>query len=386
MNLPFDARKLDALMEKEGADLLLASSKDNVAYLLGGYRFFFFEFKDAIGVSRYLPLLGYRRGAPEKAFYLGNSMEHWQQEWEPLWVPEVANAHWHSEKAAKDAAGRIRKLGLAKGTIAVEKGFLPADAYTTLQEELPDARLVEGQAILEELRAVKRPEELALLKKASSAIIECMVKVMTTTPAGATTLDIAEQVRKEEVQRGLNFEYCLTSAGPGWNRAPSKKARWEKGRALSLDSGGNLHGYLGDLARMAVLGKPTPLMKDLLAEVEAVQMAARSAVRPGATGAAIFEKALAEQAKCPHKDELVFVAHGMGIIQHEAPRLTSAGVVPYPGPYENRPLEAGMVLSIETDLKNREVGFLKLEDTVVVTPSGWEAYGDGARGWTAGEG
>ncbi|OGL58638.1 MAG: peptidase [Candidatus Tectomicrobia bacterium RIFCSPLOWO2_02_FULL_70_19] len=385
MNLPFDARKLDALMENGGVDLLLACTKDNVAYLLGGYRFFFFEFKDAIGVSRYLPLLGYRRGAPEKAFYLGNSMEDWQQEWEPLWVPEVANAHWHSEKAAKDAAGRIRRLGLGKGTIAVEKGFMPADAYTALQEELPDARLVDAHPILEELRAVKRPGELALLKKASDAIIECMVEVMTTTPAGTTTLDIAERVRREEVQRGLNFEYCLTSVGPGWNRAPTRKARWEKGRALSLDSGGNLHGYLGDLARMAVLGKPTPLMRDVLAEVEAIQMAARSAVRPGATGAAIFEKALAEQAKCPHKDELIFVAHGMGIIQHEAPRLTSTGVVPYPGPYENRPLEAGMALSIETDLKNPEVGFVKIEDTVVVTPSGWEALGDGARGWTVGE-
>ncbi|MBI3128915.1 MAG: aminopeptidase P family protein [Candidatus Tectomicrobia bacterium] len=369
-------------MEKEGVDLLLASSKDNVAYLLGGYRFFFFAHKDAIGVSRYLPLLGYRRGSPEKAFYLGNSMESWQQEWEPLWVPEAANSHWHSEKAAKDAAGRIRKLGLGKGAIAVEKGFLPADAYLALQEELPDARLVDAHLILEELRAVKRPGELALLRQASEAIIDCMVQVMTTTPAGATTLDIAERVRKEEVQRGLHFEYCLTAAGPGWNRAPSARNRWERGRALSLDSGGNLHGYLGDLARMAVMGEPTPLMEEVMGEVEAIQMAARSAVRPGATGAEIFEKALAEQAKCPHKGELVFVAHGMGIIQHEAPRLTSAGVVPYPGPYESRPLEAGMVLSIETDLKNAEAGFVKIEDTVVVTPAGWEAYGDRARGWT----
>lgn len=386
MHLPFDAEKLDALMEKEGVDLLLACSKDNVAYLLGGYRFFFFHHKDAIGVSRYLPLLGYARGEADKAFYLGNSMEVWQQEWEPLWVPEASNCQWHSEKAAREAGQRIRKLGLGKGTIALEKGFMPADAYTALQEELPDARLVDALVILEELRAVKRPEELAILKETSGTIIECMVEVMTTTPAGTSSLDIAERMRREETQRGLNFEYCLTSIGPGWNRAPSKKALWRKGCALSLDSGGNRHGYLGDLARMAVMGQPTQLMKDLLGEVEAIQMAARSAVRPGATGAEIFAKALAEQAKCPHKDEMIFVAHGMGLVQHEAPRLTSTGAVPYPGPYENRPIEAGMVLSIETDMKNPDVGFLKLEDTVVVTPSGWEAYGDGARGWTIAEG
>jgi len=98
----------------------------------------------------------------------------------------------------------------------------------------------------------------------------------------------------------------------------------------------------------------------------------------------MYEKALAEHVKCPHKGEIVFLAHGMGIIQHEAPHLTSTGVVPYPGTYENRPLEAGMVLSIETDMKNPEVGFVKLEDTIVVTRDGWEAYGDSGRDWTMG--
>jgi Xaa-Pro aminopeptidase len=45
------------------------------------------------------------------------------------------------------------------------------------------------------------------------------------------------------------------------------------------------------------------------------------------------------------------------------------------------PLEAGMVLSIETGIKQPEAGFIKLEDTVVVTETGWEAYGDWGRDW-----
>ena len=32
-----------------------------------------------------------------------------------------------------------------------------------------------------------------------------------------------------------------------------------------------------------------------------------------------------------------------------------------------------MVLSIETGIKHPEAGFIKLEDTVVVTETGWEA-------------
>ncbi len=42
-----------------------------------------------------------------------------------------------------------------------------------------------------------------------------------------------------------------------------------------------------------------------------------------------------------------------------------------------------MVLSIETELLDPDVGYVKLEDTVAVTEDGAEAYGDTGRGWNA---
>ena len=36
--LPFDAARLDALLEEAGIDVLIATSKHNIQYLLGGYR------------------------------------------------------------------------------------------------------------------------------------------------------------------------------------------------------------------------------------------------------------------------------------------------------------------------------------------------------------
>ena len=222
------------------------------------------------------------------------------------------------------------------------------------------------------------PFEEALSKL--EAIVESMQAVMRGTPPGTTTREICERLRQEETRRGLNFEYLLVTAGPSFMRAPSD-AKWRQGDILSLDSGGNKDGYIGDLARMAVMGRATPLMRDLLAEVNAVQMAARKAVRAGALGGGVFEAALAEQARCPHAKEMVFLAHGMGLVQHEAPHLTGTGFVPYPGTHEKKPLEDGMVLSIETELKNPEVGYVKLEDAVVVTRDGWEALGDSARDW-----
>ena len=58
-SIPFDADRLDRLMDEAGIDVLLATSKHNVQYLLGGHRAFFFESMDAMGLSRYLPVLVY---------------------------------------------------------------------------------------------------------------------------------------------------------------------------------------------------------------------------------------------------------------------------------------------------------------------------------------
>jgi Xaa-Pro dipeptidase len=76
-----------------------------------------------------------------------------------------------------------------------------------------------------------------------------------------------------------------------------------------------------------------------------------------------------------------FVAHGIGLIAHEAPRLTATGPIPYADKHAQRPLVAGMVISIETHLRHPEVGLVKLEDTVAVTNTGWEAFGDWGRNW-----
>jgi Xaa-Pro aminopeptidase len=85
--------------------------------------------------------------------------------------------------------------------------------------------------------------------------------------------------------------------------------------------------------------------------------------------------------KSSRANSIEFVAHGMGLISHEAPRLTSHGPIPYSAYDADRPLESGMVISIETTIVHPRRGFIKLEDTVAVTDQGFEAFGDRGRGW-----
>jgi Xaa-Pro aminopeptidase len=381
-SIPFDAKRLDRLMEEAGIDALLATSKHNVQYLLGGHRAFFFDYMDAMGLSRYLPIVVYARGAPEKAAFFGHRLENFQREVKPFWTPEQNCTSSGSVDVMKKALDHVKKIGNVK-RIGVEMAFLPMDSAAALKSNLPDADIVDALFVLERLRALKSPAELDMVKIASERVIESMQAVIANHGAGTTKQELADALKVEETNRGLTFEYCLIAAGASHNRAPSSQ-RWEEGDVLSVDSGGNFHGYIGDLARMAVLGEPDAELVDLLAEIEDIQRASMKPVKAGVMGGEIYASAEALVGKSKHHNHMHFLAHGMGLVSHEAPRLTATGPVPYDAYDATRPLETGMVVSVETTLQHPKRGFIKLEDTIAVTDTGYEIYGEGARGWNRG--
>ena len=380
LTIPFDATRLDRLMDAAGIDVVIATSKHNVQYLLGGHRAAFFDYMDATGVSRYLPVLVYPKGQPERAAYFGHRLEKYQREVAPMWTPETQTATAGSVDAMQKAVDHIRRAGIGTRRIAVEFGFLPYDAAGVLRAAFPDADWVDALYVLERQRAKKSADELRLLKYASEAVIESMRAVIAAAKPGMTKAEVVEALRREETKRGLTFEYCLITAGTSFNRAASDQ-RWEQGDILSIDSGGNYKGYIGDLCRMAIQGEPDAELEDLLAEIEQIQRAGMRPIRAGIRGREIYAAAEPLVQKSKHHNHLEFLAHGMGLVSHEAPRLTDRGPVPYSNEYADEPLEAGMVISIETTLMHPARGFIKLEDTVAVTDDGHDIYGEGARGW-----
>ena len=111
---PFDTARLDRLMDDAGMDVLIATSKHNIQYLLGGHRSFFFESMDAMGLSRYLPIFVYVKGEPQKAGFFGHRMDRFQNEVTPFWVAEVNTKSSGSIDAMEKAAEYARKLSRSR--------------------------------------------------------------------------------------------------------------------------------------------------------------------------------------------------------------------------------------------------------------------------------
>ncbi|MGY3443549.1 M24 family metallopeptidase [Bradyrhizobium sp. USDA 4473] len=377
---PFDTAKLDRLMDEAGLDILIVTSRHNVQYLLGGYRFFFFDVMEAIGTSRYLPVFVYQKGRPEHSAYIGNRMEKFEHELGRIWTPIVKTGSWGTIDAIGLAIDYVRKLGGAAKRVGIEASFLPADARDHLFAGFNNVAFREAHFTLERLRAIKSPAELDLIREASERVVDAMMATFKACAPGMTKNDVVARLLREEQERDLVFEYCLIAAGKSHNRAPSNQ-RLEEGDVISIDSGGNYRGYIGDLSRMGILGEPDSELRELLQEVEDIQQVARRAIRPGALGGDIIAAGEAAVKTSPHRAVLDFTAHGIGLVSHEAPRLTATGPVPY-APYDaDRLLDCGMVISIETALLHPARGYIKLEDTLIVTESGWEAPGDHGREW-----
>src|SRR5262252_3318096 len=164
--IPFDAAKLDRLMEESGIDLLVATSKHNVQYLMGGHRAFFFESMDAMGLSRYLPVFVYPKGAAQKAAFFGHRMEGFQKENQPFWVSESQTNSSGSVDVMQKAIDYIRRSGVQTRRIAAELAFLPVDSGNALRAAFAGSEIVDGLFVLERLRAIKTPEELQQLRQA----------------------------------------------------------------------------------------------------------------------------------------------------------------------------------------------------------------------------
>lgn len=370
--LPFDRDKLRNLMTEARVDLLLAGSRHNVRYLTGGYHYHFHAISTRMGRSRYIPFVGIPVREIDGAFYIHRKEELDQMTDDFPWITNRFEAPRGTTTTAQRLVEVIRGAGLEHGRLALELPFLPADVFRILQTELPHAELVDGTAILEELRTIKSAAEIRRLRSVYDHVAEAIQDAFARSEPGDSTERIETRVRLAMAQRGVNFLFALICAGPGFTRPPSPAVTWETGQMLHIDAGGEQGDYIGDVCRMGCIGKPSARALELHTACLQVQDTTRAAIRPGVPVNEVLAVGMETLSSFAFARYGRFVVHGIGMVPHEQPCVT---------PDNHRPLEEGMVLSVETDFLYPGVGHLKIEDSVVVTPNGNEGMGDLGRDW-----
>ena len=176
-------------------------------------------------------------------------MEAYDNEVRRFWTPALYMTAASTTDAAALAVEHLGKIGAAGARIGIEPGFLPADAQAVLAARLDGARFVDATGVLERLRAVKTPAELAELRQGSELITDAMLATIAWAREGTKPRPRSSSgCGARRSGAGCVWDYCLLTLGASHNRAPSDQA-WAAGEVLSINSGGNLDGYIGEVWR-----------------------------------------------------------------------------------------------------------------------------------------
>ena len=181
--------------------------------------------------------------------------------------------------------------GYGKKIIAVDSNGVTPSRWENIKRNLPDAQIVDGSKLLDEIRMVKTLEEVELIKKATEIAEKSMEDALEVAQAGIMELDLSRMFSYSVAEDGGrvtsdNIGFGERSAYP--NPVPTTLAL-QKGDLIRMGLGATWAHYNGKVTRTAVLGKASTDAEKRLVTVIDAQEAAFDAAKPGNTIAAVYE-------------------------------------------------------------------------------------------------
>jgi len=260
--------------------------------------------------------------------------------------------------AAIDERG-IRRLGF-------EAAGVTWSQHRTFAEWFPDVELVPTDGLVEELRRVKEPGEVARVRAACAIgddAFEHVVPMLATAPTERAVALALEVAMRERGAEGTSFDPIVAS-GPNSAKPHARPSdrQVRRGELVVLDFGCVVDGYCSDMTRTVSVGDPGPEAVETYNLVLESQRAGREAVAPDVSCVAV------DGASRHVIDDAGFgdlfthgTGHGVGLEIHEAPRVAATS---------GDTLTIGDVVTVEPGVYRPGVGGVRIEDTVVVTPGG----------------
>jgi Xaa-Pro aminopeptidase len=238
-----------------------------------------------------------------------------------------------------------------------------------VQQMLPQLTLQPLNPLLDEMRWVKTPYEIELIKKSSDIGAEGVKEAMKGTRAGMYEYEVEAAARYVYVKRGARGDAFRPIVASGPNTMilhySANNRQMMDGDVVYMDYGADYEYYTSDITRTwPVSGRFTPEQEKMYRCILEARDSVIAAMKPGVTINQL--KDIAEGVYKKHGFEKEFkalgryIGHTIGISTHDVEPAD-----------RNRPLVAGVVYNVEPLLEIPEKKIhMRLEDTVLITPTG----------------
>jgi Xaa-Pro dipeptidase len=235
-------------------------------------------------------------------------------------------------------------------------------------------------AFVEDELAIKSPAEIALIRESSKWANLAHVLLQRYTRPGLTEVEVSQRASNEAtlamldaigpIYRAQNPFFEGASAGYrgqiGRNaaipHALTANITFQEGDVLVTGASAPVWGYLSELERTMVIGKPSAEQRELFNHMVALQDIAFEAIKPGARCSDV------DRAVRAYYDEHALwdywkhhVGHCIGLRYHEGPFLDIG---------DDTEIKPGMVFTVEPGLYATGLGGFRHSDTVAVTETG----------------
>jgi Xaa-Pro aminopeptidase len=293
---------------------------------------------------------------------------------------------------AEGSAASRGELVSANAAIAADywDGRVSREAHLVqlIRTRLPRAEVRDLSPALDELRSVKSPREIVLIRRASQLAGLGIMEAMRSTRPGVFEYQLDAAARYVFLVNGARLEgyRSITAAGTPniWNMHYYRNLDALKdGDLVLMDYAPDYRCYTSDVARMwPVNGKYSPAQRELLGFVLEYRNAILKRIRPGVTARAVMDEARAAMEEIFGRTKF-----SKPIYEKAARQLvnTGGGVFSHPvgmavhddGNYSREALRPGHVFSIDPQLRVPEENlYIRYEDVVAVTESGVENFTD----------
>jgi Xaa-Pro aminopeptidase len=269
------------------------------------------------------------------------------------------------------------------GRVSREANFIQL-----LRTRFPRAEVRDLTPVLDALRAVKSPREIALVRRASQLSGLGLLEAIKSTKPGAYEYQLDAAARFVFLAHGARLEgyRSITASGTQniWNAHYYRNLdQLKSGDLILMDFAPDYNYYTSDVARMwPVSGKFSPVQRELLQFVLDYRNAVMKRIRPGVTAKTIQDEAASAMEEVFRRTKF-----SKPVYEQAARKLveTGGGVFSHPvgmavhddGGYKDGPLKPGHVFSVDPQLWVPEENlYYRYEDVIVITENGYENFTD----------
>lgn len=248
--------------------------------------------------------------------------------------------------------------------IAIDELRTPITTWRKVEMAFPEATVVPALTYFEEIRCIKHPDEIAGIEQATNIAENSLLEALSKTSLGDSEYDMGMRYREMCAKRDGHGYFCTCTVDGRTAFSDTRHrndARIQNGSIIRFDYGATKNFYRSDLARTVLVGNPNEKARREYSYLLEGLLEAEAIMRPGVWACEVFEKAVNTVRKGIPDYQRHHCGHGIGLQIYDPLPINASCKLP---------LQEGMVFCIETPYYRLGEYGLQIEDTVAVTKDG----------------